>query len=289
MDHTGRARLVGQLDRYIHTLERRYRVQIVLTDLCGGFFYNPDLRGMVLRLSAHDNAYCNRVKKKSGCFSRCLQGKQRIEQRCRTHKSWFFGFCPFGIGEFVFPIFYGSDLLGFLCVGPYRSDPPDRCVQELQQSYTAFAPMPDRQTVRFLTADFTALSNLFAYVYACCGTGNGAAGLYDSALVNKAIAYIRENYREELTLQSVADACFCNRNYLCGLFYKVTDKHLADYINEVRIGQAIHLMRMSDLNITQIAAQVGYNDSSYFSKVFRKQMACSPKQYKMNILQKNAE
>ena len=289
MDHTGRARLVGQLDRYIHTLERRNSVQIVLTDLCGGFFYNPDLRGMTMRLSFHDNAYCNQIKKESACFSRCLQGKHRIEQRCRTHKSWFFGFCPFGIGEFVFPIFYGSDLLGFLCVGPYRSDPPDRCVQELQQSYTAFAPMPDRQTVRFLTADFTALSNLFAYVYACCGTGNGAAGLYDSALVNKAIAYIRENYREELTLQSVADACFCNRNYLCGLFYKVTDKHLADYINEVRIGQAIHLMRMSDLNITQIAAQVGYNDSSYFSKVFRKQMACSPKQYKMNILQKNAE
>ncbi len=288
MDHTGRARLVGQLDRYIHTLERRYSVQIVLTDLCGGFFYNPDLRGMTMRLSFHDNAYCNQIKKESACFSRCLQGKHRIEQRCRTHKSWFFGFCPFGIGEFVFPVFYGSDLLGFLCVGPYRHDPPNRCAQDLQQRYAAFSPMPDRQTVRLLTADFTALSNLFAYVYACCGAANGA-GLYDSALVNKAVAYIRENYREELTLQSVADACFCNRNYLCGLFYKVTDKHLADYINEVRIGQAIHLMRMSDLNITQIAAQVGYNDSSYFSKVFRKQMACSPKQYKMNILQKNAE
>ena len=55
------------------------------------------------------------------------------------------------------------------------------------------------------------------------------------------------------------------------------------YINKIRIEKAAALFKNSDRSITEIAMEVGFDDSNYFSRIFKKQMGMSPREYKKTI------
>lgn len=55
---------------------------------------------------------------------------------------------------------------------------------------------------------------------------------------------------------------------------------LFDFITQYRIEKSMEYLTSTNLSITEIAALTGFNDSNYFSKVFRNQKGCSPTQYR---------
>lgn len=92
--------------------------------------------------------------------------------------------------------------------------------------------------------------------------------------------YIRENYQKRLSLDDVADAFFMNRTYLSEMFRKRFGKNFVQYKNEVRIERAKVLLMNTRLSISQIAAQCGFDNTSYFAVVFRQITGCSPGQFR---------
>jgi AraC-like DNA-binding protein len=67
--------------------------------------------------------------------------------------------------------------------------------------------------------------------------------------------------------------------YLCKIFKAYTGKTPSQYINSVRIENACTEMKQTDKSITQIALENGFNDISYFCKVFKKHKGISAKKY----------
>lgn len=72
-------------------------------------------------------------------------------------------------------------------------------------------------------------------------------------------------------------------SYLRHLFREQTGKTLTEYITELRISEAKKLLRSTDDSILSIALAVGFNDQSYFSKVFQKSVGTSPSRYRASI------
>lgn len=68
-------------------------------------------------------------------------------------------------------------------------------------------------------------------------------------------------------------------NYLSQLFKKYNDVGFTDYINQMKIAKAKELMTESTLKVYEIADQLGFESSFYFSKVFKKVEGCSPRDY----------
>lgn len=95
-------------------------------------------------------------------------------------------------------------------------------------------------------------------------------------------AYINDHYREDLSLQKLAQKFNLNVHYLCKLFTKTTGFSSTEYIHLVRIRKAKELLGDGEINMTQIAEKVGYCDSSYFGKVFKKYVGISPLSYRKN-------
>ena len=92
--------------------------------------------------------------------------------------------------------------------------------------------------------------------------------------------YIEEHYHEpDLGPRSLSQIFNINEQHLCFLFKKHTDYTIGNYVLKIRMEAAKHLLHHANYNITEISTQVGYKDTGYFSKCFKKYYGISPKHY----------
>lgn len=92
--------------------------------------------------------------------------------------------------------------------------------------------------------------------------------------------YIDHHYREDLRLADVAQALHANPYYLSHIFKEESGFSPMKYATLRRIGEAQNLLINTDMTITSIAAQIGYNNSNYFQNVFRNAVGISPGEYR---------
>lgn len=99
-------------------------------------------------------------------------------------------------------------------------------------------------------------------------------------ITRKAILYISRNYMRNLTLDDVAKHVHLNSAYFSTLFKQSTGSSFKEYLNMVRIEESKRLLANTDYSIIDIALAVGFEDQSYFSKVFKKYTGLTPRQYR---------
>ena len=100
--------------------------------------------------------------------------------------------------------------------------------------------------------------------------------------VYKVIDFIKNNYHRHITLEELSSATYISKTYLSTLFKKETGYSIWEYINDVRVNRAQSLLANSDLSIVEISRMCGFEDQSYFTKVFRKIAGITPKKYREN-------
>ena len=99
-------------------------------------------------------------------------------------------------------------------------------------------------------------------------------------LYDYAVQYIEENYAQPLSMQSVCDEIGISQTYLSRLFRKYSDTTFNAFLTRCRMEAAMKLLRdKPDLLLRDIAACVGYDDSSYFTKVFHQYTGKTPSQF----------
>lgn len=101
-----------------------------------------------------------------------------------------------------------------------------------------------------------------------------------SRLTKDVIDYIRLHLEEELSLNYLAEHFNKNASALSHSFRKETGISLTKYIQQTRISEAIRLFNTTDFSVSDVAVMVGYQDFSYFSKVFSDHVGMSPREYK---------
>ena len=102
----------------------------------------------------------------------------------------------------------------------------------------------------------------------------------NSRLTKDVVAYIQLHLDEELSLRHLAAHFKKNASVLSNTFSKETGQTLTKFIHQTRIQEAIRLFNTTDLSVSEVAMTVGYPDFSYFSKVFSRNVGCSPREYK---------
>ena len=89
--------------------------------------------------------------------------------------------------------------------------------------------------------------------------------------------------REKLTLDDLAGITGGSSEYAGRLFKKMTGITFSDYLTRCRIGLACVQLKNSAVSISEIAADLGYDDLAYFDKSFKKILGISPRTYRMNL------
>jgi len=100
-------------------------------------------------------------------------------------------------------------------------------------------------------------------------------------LIEKAKAYIHQNYQRSITLSDVAGHVHLNPSYLSYLFKEVTQENYAHYVSTYRIRQAERLLQAGCYKVYEVCEMVGYENPRYFSALFKKLTGQTPYEYKV--------
>ena len=102
----------------------------------------------------------------------------------------------------------------------------------------------------------------------------------NSEVMKKAISYISKNYAGPISLQDVASYVHLNPSYFSTIFKQSCGSSFKEYLNMVRIEESKRLLSNTNYSVIDIAIATGFEDQSYFSKVFKKYTGFTPKQYR---------
>lgn len=101
-----------------------------------------------------------------------------------------------------------------------------------------------------------------------------------SKVVDDIITYLHTNYKNKITLDSLASKFNSNRTTLNEIFYKATNLSIINYLINYRINLAATFLRDTLIPISEIMVRVGFNDTAHFWRTFKKHTGLSPSQYR---------
>jgi AraC-like DNA-binding protein len=109
------------------------------------------------------------------------------------------------------------------------------------------------------------------------GSVRGGAGLA------KAMVFLEDSLAEPVSLQTIADVAGVSKSTIQCAFRKAIGRSPIEHLIHLRIDKAKHLLQATELNVTDIAFLVGFQDSNFFSRTFRRLTGTSPSQYRQRI------
>lgn len=105
-----------------------------------------------------------------------------------------------------------------------------------------------------------------------------------SLITRKAIEYMHNSYKENITLTSISSYLNINKCYFCNIFKKETNMTFSQFLNNLRIEKSKALLKNTDLSLLDIAIEVGFNNQSYFTMAFKKlNNDKTPLEYRRNL------
>lgn len=99
--------------------------------------------------------------------------------------------------------------------------------------------------------------------------------------IEEALKYIESNYSEQISINKIAKWLNLDRSYMYRLFKSITGISPQEYLLDFRIRKACDLLKNTDLTITNISRSVGYEDSLYFSRLFKNKKGKTPSEYRI--------
>lgn len=231
-----------------------------------------------------DCAFCAQLKSHSATRLLCAQSDRNCFEQCKSARKMMVYHCHAGLIEAAVPLIRESIVIGYLMFGQI-SDAPSTAA--LKKILLAANLLPESSDLESLLCEIPLKSS--EQIHA-------AAKIMETctfyALMSETIAPRRQNFTrhlkeyllprlgQHLDAEGIAKDLNISRSKL----YMSCDKYLgmgiAEYIRILRMEEAQRLLRDSDLSITQIADDVGFEDYNYFCRVFKKETGYSAKKYR---------
>lgn len=289
--------LYSGLLHYLEKVNKEYDVQITLKDFSGLLGIDIRLYRMIQPFTIHHSCYCMTIKSHGRLWTCCLKTKDFLYQRLLKNPETFYGSCYAGIGEFVVPIHNGTKLLGAFTVGNFASTKkPSKILQKvisnreldhtmLERAYDS-STKPISHLNKNIEKDLQIIAEYLCLLYELKNQDEGLttpSTKYDATkpyILSHAIEYLNLHATKNIKLSDIASYCHCSPSYISHQFKAYTGMNINAYVNERRVDLAKELLRDSNTSITDIAYEVGFKDSNYFSKVFRDLTGYSPNKYR---------
>lgn len=102
----------------------------------------------------------------------------------------------------------------------------------------------------------------------------------DNDRINVIFNYVKDHFKEQITLETVAELSNMTVPSFCRYFKKITNKTFTQFVNEYRITHSLKLLAEQPMSITEVCFDSGFNNFSYFNKTFKEHTQKSPSQYR---------
>ena len=194
--------------------------------------------------------------------------------------------CHAGVAEVVTPIFQNDNLIAYLMLGKFRdaeeryssaqmvTDAAEKYGLDKDKMLEAYYKLPilDKQRID------SAISLLKILIYYITSE---KFFRYDYSIQFDSIdKYIEEHICDKITVDDICNHFRIPRHLLYAIFDKESGDSIQEYIIKKRIRKAQHLLRDTNMSVSQISVKVGYSEYNYFFRIFKERVGVTPLQYR---------
>ena len=274
-------------------LEKLVKVLTQLTSLVVALRY-PNGKLCKLYTSEFElNPLCRIIRECPEGLAACTKSDILNCNRATQQKHGLRYYCHAGLIDFVMPVYVEGKHIATLNCGQLLPEPPsEKGFKMLKQNIGDISVnKKDLRKAYFgsnylepekLEVVFDALSFFANYI---CEIGRGLGSAHwnhKHPEIIEARKYLKDNFHNPITLNSVAEHVGLSETYLSRLFVRVTGINFTNYLNLLRLAEAKQLLENTEWTIAKIAFEVGYGSLPYFNHIFKKQEKCSPREYRKN-------
>jgi AraC-like DNA-binding protein len=225
----------------------------------------------------HHGPYCEFVKLQ-GNQPRCLATKARSVEKAKALREPFEGVCPQGIWDLAYPVVFGEDVVAVLYLGSFKAGELRPVADKAYAGPVIPAVTPDKKAALLEHGGFLAHAiRLILSEFMASGrrlSKRRPPDFYRGAVR----AFIQNHYQEDIRLKDFAAQLHIHPNYLGQLIKKSCGLAFRDLLTEHRIEKAKVLLSAGAHTVTETAYACGFNDSNYFSTVFRRRTRMTPRE-----------
>ena len=219
--------------------------------------------GVLLKYNSHTNPYCMAVKRKAHID--CIKSQRDIIKSCMEGKS-FFRECHAGVYEYICPVFKEKTPIGFVAASGYRKKSVGFLNDSFKESLSKDIP---RELLNVLIAPLSVMFEKLLSEF-----DERPEDEY-----NRILQFLNE-YHTNITLDDLCRHFARSKSHISHMFKSSSGMTIRAYANLLKLEDAKKLLSETDLSITEIALDTGFNDVSYFIKLFKKQFGISPLKYR---------
>ena len=231
-------------------------------------------------------SFCTRMGAEGNGLSRCKTCDYNATQHVQASGATSYTYrCHAGLTETLIPIIMGGDIVGYICLGQYIHKPDrEQCWSITRERLSQWHPNPDS-----FHDDFTKISIIepdviragveiliacSAYICNEC-LFNRTPSTESDLLVN----YLDHHFTQKIKLDDISWALGMSKTKLCSIA-AYQGSTIQNMIQERRIFHAKKLLQSTVFSVSEVADQVGLSNYSYFTKVFRDVVGCTPSEYR---------
>jgi AraC-like DNA-binding protein/ligand-binding sensor protein len=306
MELSNSDRPIGEslLTRIMDLVENTGPLKINFEDLTGVTYDIPDLM-LLPSHSVHNCEVCLFAKSTRRGWQDCIRNKLVVNRLAISRKVGFHGQCHIGLTDIVQPLLYHNQVLGVFYYGSVMVDGTQREARRRVLRYCkrrGFNPAPF--LAKLDKASLISRSDLKEYhqkllliteivirimeAYGCpidqYRTASAADRMHYNhrlfpALVRSVLRFVHRHYADPILIKGIASKLSCHPDYLSRVFKQHTGRSVGEYVLQVRIDHARHLLETKQYLAGEVGFMVGFQDQSHFGKVFRRLMKMTPHQY----------
>lgn len=267
------------LNEFLSVLTERSGIHVCVHDI-SGILHRPDLK-LEYKFRIHSKDFCDTVKSCRRGFDTCMRCKSLCNKKAVRDKTPFFGRCPFGLFELVYPVVISSQTAAIIYVGGVV-DQRDESEKRILRSENAVelakkldeCPEASREELMMIGR---AVESYMRFILSTPPPKDDLCHRYPIFEIK---VRIQSEYKKPLTLKGMSELYFFNEKYLGQLFRSETGMTFHEYLNKTRIEKARDLIESSDLSILDIAYDCGFGSVSYFNRVFKSSFGITPMEYR---------
>ena len=236
----------------------------------------------------HSKDFCSLAKSTEQGYRLCLSCKMRANRQGIRTEQLFQGYCPYGLYEIVKPVVIQGKAHCLIYLGNLLYQPEEakrRLIRTCRKTgvpeeqllpllYEAEPVLSPEQYIRLAHT----VESYIRFLYSC-NQDKKEIDRYHWA-VEKLQTYIDTNFHQNFTLKDVARLYFINEKYIGRLFREQMGCTFHEYLNKKRLEEAGKQLRETSDSVLEVALAAGYQNVSYFNRVFYTAYGITPTGYR---------
>ena len=288
----------------IVALDKWESVQNAISKVSGIPLVTMDRNGEPLTRVSGDSEYCDAMRHSTSKRRKCVAFKNGVcNETIRAAEPRLFS-CSCGLVEAVIPLMDKTDCCGLISLGMVRLKDGEKAQPVLNREIAACASgcgdaatadVPEVEydrlmdTVQLVRTTFDMLQTVHRSAVKRA-TGAHKTGkeperqdVSKESPVYSAVKYFDNRLDEQISMKRMAQLCQLSESYFSKVFLRETGMNYVDWANDRKMKWAKHYIETSEASIRDIAASLGFSDTSYFIKVFKKYCGVTPLTYRRTV------